>query len=52
MKKTYKIPTLTVVKVQTAQFIAASVDMYGANASGVGMGREAEFSDWDEEMFK
>ena len=50
MKKTYMIPTLNVVKVQPAQFIAASrVDMYGTNAQSEALGREARFSDWDEE---
>ena len=47
MKKTYKIPTLTVVKVQPAKFIAASLPVYDADATGEGMGREAEFSDWE-----
>ena len=49
MKKTYKTPTLKVVNVRPAQFIAASVPMYGKNATTAGMGRRAEFSDWDEE---
>ena len=49
MKKTYKNPTLTVVKVQPAQVIAASVPMYGTNATGEGMGRSASFSDWGED---
>ena len=49
MKKTYKIPTLTVVKVQPAKFIAASLPVYNEDATGVGMGRGAEFSDWSEE---
>ena len=49
MKKTYKIPTLTVVKVQPAQVIAASVPMYSTDATGEGMGRGASFSDWEEE---
>lgn len=49
MKKTYKIPTLTVVKVQPAKFIAASLPVYDADATGAGMGRGAEFSDWEVE---
>ena len=49
MKKTYKNPTLTVVKVQPAQVIAASVPMYGSDATGAGMGRGASFSDWSDE---
>ena len=49
MKKTYKNPTLTVVKVQPAQVIATSVPMYATPAEGAGMGRGASFSDWEEE---
>ena len=53
MKKTYINPTLTVVKVQPAQVIAtSSIEMYGKDAEGVGMGREARFymeEDWEED---
>ena len=47
------IPTLKVVKIQPAQFIAASLNasMQGesiSNSNGFGA-REARFSDWDEE---
>ena len=51
MKKTYKNPTLKVVKVKGARLMQASanVTLYGKNATGTGMGREAEFSDWDED---
>ena len=48
MKKTYMIPTLKVVKIQPAQVIAASVNMYGANANSEAMGRQAGFSDSDD----
>ena len=48
MKKTYMIPTLQVVKIQTAQILAGSVDLYGQNATGPGMGRQAGFSDSDD----
>jgi hypothetical protein len=50
MKKTYKNPTLTVVKIQPAQFIATSDTLpQGSNYSGEDVQvREAEFSDWDE----
>ena len=48
MKKTYMIPTLQVVKIQPAQFIAASVEMFGKNATNAAMGREASFSDDDD----
>ena len=51
MKKTYINPTLTVVKVQPAQVIAtSSIEMYGKDAEGVGMGRQAKFyDDWEED---
>ena len=49
MKKTYKNPTLKVVKTKGARLMQASVKMYGKNATTAGMGRRAEFSDWDEE---
>ena len=48
MKKIYMIPTLQVVKIQTTQILAGSVDMYGENATGPGMGRRAAFSDSDD----
>ena len=49
MKKTYKIPTLKVVKTKGARLMQASAKMFGKNATSAGMGRRAEFSDWDEE---
>ena len=51
MKKTYKNPTLTVVKIQPAQFIAASDTLpQGSNYSGADVqSRGFEFSDWSEE---
>lgn len=49
MKKTYIIPTLQVVKIQPAQFIATSIPMEGKDAVGPGMARRARFSDWDED---
>ena len=49
MKKTYINPTFKVVNVRPAQFIAASVPMYGTNATTAAMGRRSEFSDWDED---
>lgn len=52
MKKTYKNPTLTVVKIQPAQILAGSEqgalggpEITGSDGFGA---REAEFSDWDE----
>ena len=49
MKKTYKIPTLTVVKIQPAQVIATSIPQGDDWTSGTANGRGAEFSDWSEE---
>ena len=46
MKKTYQNPTLEVVKIETAQMLAASkVDMFNDNASGPGLSREFIFED-------
>ena len=45
------IPTLQVVKVQSAKILAGSIDMYNQNATGPGMGRGAGFSnsdDWED----
>ena len=51
MKKTYMIPTLKVVEIKPAQFIAASQPelMGSTTATSGNLGREARFSDWDEE---
>lgn len=51
MKKTYLNPTLTVVNVQPAQFIAASEDVkVGSTYSGTKvLGRQSSFSGWTEE---
>ena len=49
MKKTYINPTLKVVKTKGARLMQASAKMFGKNATSAGMGRRAEFSDWDEE---
>lgn len=53
MKKTYKNPTLTVVNIQPAQFIATSLRASGKSADkSLGMSsRSSRFSDddWDEE---
>ena len=43
MKKTYKNPTLEVVKIETQQMLAVS--MIGKDAEGPGMSREFEFTD-------
>ena len=49
MKKTYMIPTLQVVKIQTTQFIAASPGLTGTYNGGKVLSREANFSDSDDE---
>ncbi len=50
MKKTYKNPTLKVVNVKPAQFIAVSqADMYGTNATSAGMSRGSRYSSWEED---
>ena len=43
MKKTYKNPTLEVVKIETQKMLAESVQMFGKDATGSGMSREFEF---------
>ena len=49
MKKTYMIPTLQVVKIQTTQFIAASPNFNPTSTTNTMGARGAGFSDWDEE---
>ena len=54
MKKTYNIPTLTVVKIQPARILAGSeqAGMNGApitDPSGFGT-RRGRFSGWDEDF--
>lgn len=50
MKKTYKNPTLTVVKIQAARILAGSLELQNKDAKSV-MARGARFSDddWEEE---
>jgi hypothetical protein len=49
MKKTYQIPTTTIVKVQVARMIAtSSIEVYGKNATSAGMSREGN-GFWDDE---
>ena len=52
MKKTYMIPTLQVVKIQPAQFIANSMLVDPGTSVNTQMGREAMFSDFDEPDFE
>ena len=49
MKKIYMIPTLQVVKIQPAQFIANSMLVDPTKEVSTQMGRQARFSDWDED---
>ena len=51
MKKTYKNPTLKVVKVQPAQVIATSIPQGADWTSGTANGRASRFSDdvWEDE---
>lgn len=49
MKKTYCNPTLKIVKVQPAQFIANSIPVDPTKETSTQMGRQGRFSDWDEE---
>jgi len=51
MKKTYIIPTLQVVKIQTTQFIAASPGLTGTYTGGTVLSREAGVTNddnWEE----
>ena len=48
MKQTYINPELKVVKLQTQQMLAVSIQMYGANATGAGMSREFDYDDEEE----
>ena len=55
MKKTYINPTLLVVKIQPAQFIATSTPGAKFTTSGSTTtmdGRGSRFSDWDEEDYE
>ena len=50
MKKTYKNPTLTVVKIQPARILAGSEIGTGDYAGGQIQTREATFSDGEDEQ--
>lgn len=49
MKKTYIIPTLEVVKIQTTTILAGSPGLTGTYTGGTVLSREGGDSDWDEE---
>lgn len=54
MKKTYKIPTLTVVKIQAANLLQAISGEFGEGTkSGFDAAtRESYFSDWEDETIE
>lgn len=49
MKKTYIIPTLKVVKIQTTTILAGSPGLTGTYTGGAVLSREGGDSDWNEE---
>lgn len=49
MKKTYKNPTLTVVKIQTNQLMINGSFGEGKMDGGSAAGRGASFSDWSDD---
>ena len=54
MKKTYMIPTLTVVKMQSSRIMAGSFkgQLGTQNVNGsVSLGRESRFSKYDDEEY-
>ena len=48
MKKTYQTPSTNIVKIDTVQVIAASVNMYGKDATGSAMAPQQRSSDWSD----
>ena len=50
MKKTYKTPTITVEKLETIQMLAASVPMFGQDATEAAMGRQGFIFDNEDEL--
>ena len=52
MKKIYNNPQIRIVQVKTAKMIAASIEMYGRNATGTAMGRHQNNWDEDEEDYE
>jgi hypothetical protein len=50
MKKTYKTPTITVEKLETIQMLAASVTMFGQDATEAAMGRQGFIFDNEDEL--
>jgi len=49
MKKQYKNPEITVIKMQVTHLCDPSIQMYGKNAEDAGMSREGGNSFWDDE---
>ena len=52
MKKIYMIPTVQVVKIQPANLLQAISGGFGegTKSGSVAAGREARFSDWEEDF--
>ncbi len=51
MKKTYINPTMTIVKIQTAQMLAASEPGYGGNTTETSGNLSRESSFWDDDDY-
>ncbi len=49
MKKTYMTPTLQVVKIQPAQFIANSMLVDPTKKVSTQMGRGSRYSEWEDD---
>ena len=49
MKKTYQMPTTVVVNIKTEQMMVTSLQMYGKDATGEALSREADL--WDDEDY-
>ena len=49
MKKTYINPTMTIVKIQTAQMLAASEPGYGGTTTSTSGNLSRESSFWEED---
>ena len=51
MKRTYIAPSFIIVDLKPRQILAASVGMFGTNATGEGMGREYDDDIEDEDSW-
>ena len=50
MRKIYNKPTTNVVRIQTVNMIAASVQMFGKSATGEALDKE-DYEDFDEDLW-